>query len=289
MNHHQVKEKSCGFIKKVRKYEHKYKVFSFLGAIFCLSMLILLVKIQASENTSNQQIQLNQATHDIMNTTYTPGCAVVFVNGIKTDYFNYGYSDLKSKLEINEHTLFIIGSNSKAFTGLGILLAESDGLLRLDDNVSAYIPWFKAFYQKEETEITIRQLLSHTSGVPYNAMFHCIQGDYDGILEEEIKTINPCNLSFAPGTAYEYVNHNYILLAYILRTATGEKYEDYIQKNILDRRLNKDNRSVERSNAGDPQKKNKPKGLFFLKNKTPANLYRFNIRLSLSSEDIFVS
>ncbi len=84
MNHQQVKEKRTGFIEKVRKYERKYKTLSLFGAIFSLSILVLLIKIQASENTSNQQFQFDRATVKIMRTIYTPGCAVTSVNGIKT-------------------------------------------------------------------------------------------------------------------------------------------------------------------------------------------------------------
>lgn len=230
----QLMRKRIRFIRKTRILRHIYKMIAFLLAVIYLSMVALPVNIHAAEWTNEQQSQFDQATLNIMEQTYTPGCSVVFINEDETSYFNYGYSNLKNQQKVNDNTLFIIGSNSKAFTGLSILLAESDGLIDLDENISTYIPWFETYYNEEKTEITIRQLLSHSSGLPYNKMFYEITGEYDGILEDEIKALNSCELSFAPGTAFKYVNHNYILLAYVLQTVCGVKYEDYIEKNILE-------------------------------------------------------
>ncbi len=181
-------------------------------------------------NIFSKENNIYHATEKIMAAHKIPSCAVVEYQNSKLSYDNYGKS---YGADVNDSSLFVLGSTTKAFTGLAIQMITDEGYLDLDDNISDYIPWLHFIYKGEKTEITIRQLLSHSSGIPYKTLFHLPKGDFDGVIEKSVKEINGIELDFTPGSQYQYVNMNYTLLAYLLEVITGMNYEAYIQNTIL--------------------------------------------------------
>ncbi len=131
-------------------------------------------------------------------------------------------------------TLFEIGSNSKAFTALGILNLQKNGLINLDEEVSKYIPWLKMNYQGEETQITLEQLLHHSSGIPFKTIDKIPISDKDNALEETVKTLINIELDSEPGGKFQYATINYDVLGLIIEKVTGMTYEKYIKEYILE-------------------------------------------------------
>lgn len=194
---------------------------------FCFVFIIaILLHLNIFSKTDN----INDATEKIMTAHRIPACTVVAYEDSVSKFDNYSISHGS---EISDSSLFVLGSTTKAFTGLAIQMIADDGLINLDDNASDYIPWLQFLYKGKKTDITIRQLLSHCSGIPYNTLFNLPSGDYEGVIEKSVKTINGIELDFAPGSKYQYVNMNYTMLAYLLEVTTGESYESYIKENIL--------------------------------------------------------
>lgn len=173
---------------------------------------------------------IHNATEKIMTAHRIPACAVVQYKNSELNFDNYGKSH---GAEISDSSLFVLGSTTKAFTGLAIQMIADDGYINLDENISDYIPWLQFMYKGEKTDITIRQLLSHSSGIPYKTLYNLPSGDYEGVIEKSVQAINGLKLDFAPGSEYQYVNMNYTILAYLLEIVTGKSYESYIQENIL--------------------------------------------------------
>lgn len=173
---------------------------------------------------------IHNATEKIMTVHRIPACAVVEYKNSELNFDNYGKSQ---GAEISDSSLFVLGSTTKAFTGLAIQMIVDDGYIKLDENISDYIPWLQFIYKGEKTDITIRQLLSHSSGIPYKTLYNLPSGDYEGVIEKSVQAINGIKLDFAPGSKYQYVNMNYTILAYLLEIVTGKSYESYIQENIL--------------------------------------------------------
>lgn len=94
-----------------------------------------------------------------------PGMSVTIVSGDQIILQRgYGFKDVSAGTAISPSTLFEIGSNSKAFTGLAVLKLAKENRLHLDDPVSKYLPWFQPVYHNQPAVITIEQLLHHTSG-----------------------------------------------------------------------------------------------------------------------------
>lgn len=163
-----------------------------------------------------------------------PGLSVVIVMGDKTVYEKgFGFADLKKKIPVTPTTLFELGSTSKAFTGLGVLLLEQKGLLKLSDPVEKYLPWLKLKYKGEYTPVTVEQFLHQTSGIPFETIAAIPDMSGDDALEKTVRKLIDIELIHEPGTKFFYATINYDVLGLIIQTVSGETYEEYIKTKIL--------------------------------------------------------
>lgn len=144
---------------------------------------------------------------------------VVYENGVTTCYGDSA-------------SLYQIGSMTKAFTGLAVQKLMNGGAVREDGTVSEYIPGFCAYYDSEQVEITVRDLLEQKSGYTNNEKDYpsgtdamTLSGWTDSISGRELK----CR----PGTEYAYSNVNYNLLGSIIEHVTGRSYREYMEQEIL--------------------------------------------------------
>ncbi len=142
---------------------------------------------------------------------------------------SYGMADIKNNIPVAEDTVFRIASTTKLFTALGIMQLYEKGLLDFDDKISKYFP-----EQKRGDEITIHQLLTHTSGMATEAGLGRDIALLDYTPKEKlVGAINKMNLVFKPGEKMKYTNAGYALLASIIEKVSGMAYEDYMEKNIF--------------------------------------------------------
>ena len=146
----------------------------------------------------------------------------------------YGYSDLETKTPATPATVYRIGSVTKLFTSTAILQLRDQGKLRLDDPVSLHLPWFAVSSPfPDAPEITIRHLLTHTSGLPREAAFpywtdHIFPSRKElaeGVLGQD--ALNP------PETTYHYSNLRMSLLGEIVTAVSGQPWADYVQEKVL--------------------------------------------------------
>ena len=157
--------------------------------------------------------------------------AVGIMDGNKDVFLNY--CGVKGQI-VDENTLFELGSTTKAFTGLGILRLEEEGLLNGNDPVTDYIEWFRPTYKGTEARITINDLMNHSSGIPVWTISLIPEGSIGEInLEDTVREIAECQLTHAPGESHVYATINYDILALIIEKVTGQRYEDYISSTIL--------------------------------------------------------
>ncbi len=144
----------------------------------------------------------------------------------------YGLADRDQKIPNGPQTRFLIGSNTKQFTAAAILLLEVQGKLRVTDLICNYISQCPTAW----SVITIKELLTHTSGIP----------DYVNTLSDFVGYAGPpltplqviahfrdLPLEFTPGATWKYSNSGYFLLGYIIEQVSGFSYEAFLQKYIL--------------------------------------------------------
>ncbi|MEP6903295.1 MAG: serine hydrolase, partial [Actinomycetota bacterium] len=95
-----------------------------------------------------------------------PGMSLVIVKDGEIIYMKgLGYKDFENKIAVTPDTQFAIGSATKAFTALSVLMSQDEGKLSIDDSPKKYLPYFKMYDPDTDKNITIRDLLSHSSGL----------------------------------------------------------------------------------------------------------------------------
>ena len=196
-----------------------------------------LISPNIDTNTQNLLSKAEKLIESKMSQGKIPGLSVAIVKDGETLYKSgFGYANLENGEKVTSDTLFQLASNSKAFTSLGIFQLQKDGLIKLNDPVSKYIPWLKFLYNGKETDITIAEFLHHTSGISSNTIYRIpelSEGKNDAI-EKTVRTLAGIELVSKPGTEYEYATINYDVLGLLIEKASGMKYENYIQKYVLD-------------------------------------------------------
>jgi CubicO group peptidase (beta-lactamase class C family) len=161
--------------------------------------------------------------------TDRPGCAVaVSRDGKVLAAKGYGMADLAQGLAINPNSVFHIASVSKQFAGMTLALLAASGKVSLDDDIRKYVPEIPSYGMP----ITIRHLLTHTSGIRDQWSLLMMAGwrlGEDIITEKDVLEIlsRQKGLNFAPGTDWLYSNSGFTLAAVIVKRATGQSIRRY--------------------------------------------------------------
>ena len=152
------------------------------------------------------------------------GAVLVAVDGKPVISKGYGYSDAEAKIRNSPKTVSDIGSLTKQFTAAAILKLEIDGKLSTDDKITKYFPNVSA----DKAEITVHQLLRHSSGLTSN-----VGKDFDKVTESEfVEKVMASPLRSPVGTRFGYSNIGYSLLALIVEKVSGKSYEQYLYENL---------------------------------------------------------
>jgi CubicO group peptidase (beta-lactamase class C family) len=167
---------------------------------------------------------------DAMRQHPIPGAALAIVRGGQTvKTAAYGMANLERPTPATPQTVFEIGSVTKQFTAAAILLLAQEGKLAVDDKISRHLKDTPASW----SGITIRQLLTHTSGLKnytgldgFELTRHLTQAQF-------IAQIAAHPLDFAPGEKWSYCNTGYNLLGYIIENVSGKSYGDFLEQNIF--------------------------------------------------------
>lgn len=165
-----------------------------------------------------------------MDAGITPGIsvAVAGTTGIITAQA-YGYADIANRRPLTASTQLHIASTSKAITAAAILQLDQKGSLSIDDPLSKYVPNYVY-----ASQMTLRELLSHTSGIRgHNFGDPIIHGDGPITLAGFFDKLNATPLGSAPGTAWDYANENYYLLTLVVQNVTGQPFGAYLQQHVF--------------------------------------------------------
>lgn len=162
-----------------------------------------------------------------------PGLAVTLVNSSEVGFKNWGCANIEEQTSVTEDTVFGIGSCSKAFTALSVFLLQEEGKLSVEDSVSDYLPWWNVTWNGASQDTKIWQLLEHCSGISNTTMMQYPVNDGTPSNEEIAHIAENIELVYEPGTRFHYCNLGYDILAYITETVSGQPFEEYVTKEIL--------------------------------------------------------
>jgi CubicO group peptidase (beta-lactamase class C family) len=159
-----------------------------------------------------------------------PGIALrIIQDGKITKTATYGMANLELNVPVKPETVFEIGSITKQFTAAGILLLAQDGKLSVDEPISKYLKNTPATW----TNIMIRHLLSHTSGIKSYTGLTGFELTRHLTQEQFIRAIGERPLEFQPGESWKYCNTGFNLLGYIIENVSGKKYWDFANERIF--------------------------------------------------------
>lgn len=193
----------------------------------------------------------------VMKESHLPGVAIGLAKDGRVFYEKgFGYRDVENQLKVTSDTVFAIGSITKSFTCVALMQLQEKGKLALHEPIKKYLPDFHLKNGKY-TDMTIHHFMTHTSGIPDLQMFPMVL--YESLREDDFRydpTIRGNKEAFQPILTYEeYLNHIsqldfemlgkpgeqwhysndcYGLLGAIIEQVSGQKYEKYVQKQILE-------------------------------------------------------
>lgn len=162
-----------------------------------------------------------------------PGAAVLIVKDGKVVVAKgYGVKEFGTDERVDENTLFLIGSNTKAFTGTTLALLEHEGKLNLEDKVIKYLPDFKMKDEWVNKKLNLIDIITHRMG------YETFQGDFmywasDLNEDEVIEKFGMLNPLYEFRARYGYTNAGYAVAGKVIQKVTGLRWEDYLKERIL--------------------------------------------------------
>jgi CubicO group peptidase (beta-lactamase class C family) len=181
--------------------------------------------------TTETRAAIDQAVEKATSASRIPSVSIAVVKDDKLAYAKaYGYSNLESKTPATTAMRYKMGSNSKQITAATILLLSKDGKISLDDRVARFFPNLT-----RANEVTIRELLSHTSGYEdYYALDYV--APYMMLATTPMKIVDTWGkkpLNFNPGTKWQYSNTNYAIAGAAVEKVTGKPFIETVRERIL--------------------------------------------------------
>ncbi|MEJ2206959.1 MAG: serine hydrolase [Gemmatimonadota bacterium] len=162
-----------------------------------------------------------------------PGLSVAIVKDGRIVFEKgYGVRDIRQAEPVDEHTLYAIASNSKAFTAAALAMMVDEGRMTWDDRVVDHLPWFELYDPWVSQEMRIRDLLSHRAGL----------GTYSGDLlwygtpysaEEVVRRARYVPQAFPFRAGYGYTNLMFIAAGEVLRAVSGEDWHDFVEERFF--------------------------------------------------------
>ncbi|MHC4305444.1 MAG: serine hydrolase domain-containing protein [Planctomycetota bacterium] len=164
-----------------------------------------------------------------------PGLGIAVTRADEVVYAEaFGVRNIDTGEPLGPENLFHMASVSKPFVATAVVQLAERGKLDLDAPVTTYLPYFE-LDDPRYSQITIRQMLSHTAGMPDVGDYEWDKPQYDeGAAERYVRSHKDKQLVFAPGEGFRYSNLAYDTLGDLIAKVSGEPFEVYVKKNILD-------------------------------------------------------
>lgn len=163
-----------------------------------------------------------------------PGLAVGISVGDETIFSKgYGYANLENRTPVTPQTRFRIASHSKVFTATALMQLAASGRLRLDDRVSDHLEWFRSNDDPNLTHITIRQLLTHSSGMIRDGDTGHWSHDRFPDFPEIVRQVASGPSVYSTNEHLKYSNFAYTVAGQIIETITGTSYEEWVTGSLL--------------------------------------------------------
>lgn len=206
-----------------------------INAAVLASFWLLLVSFASAQNTIIPAAEIVSKTDEYMKAAVGvdgfSGTILIARNGQPIVNKGYGMANIELNVPNAPKMIFRLGSITKQFTSMAVMMLKEKGKLGVDDPICKYFTDCPAAWKP----ITIRNLLTHTSGIPnYTSFPDFAKTTIQPITQSEIYALlKDKPLEFAPGEKYAYSNSGYYLLGTIIEKASGVSYSEFLQTNIF--------------------------------------------------------
>src|SRR5688572_10178481 len=192
-------------------------------------IVLLLLTLSLAPLQARQSDVIDIIVREEMTAQRIPGMAIAVIQGDRVlSAKGYGFANVEHHVAVTDQTIFQSGSLGKQFTATAVMLQIEDGKLALTDPLSKFF----ANAPESWRPITVRHLLTHTSGIPdYNDGQLDYRKDYSE--DELVKFAMGLALDFTPGAEWKYSNTGYILLGAIIRKVSGVFYGDVLRERVF--------------------------------------------------------
>jgi len=196
--------------------------------LVCISLVLLSGKSAFTQT-------LESKIDSLLDLTFTadgPGAVFLVAKAGQPVYLKaFGLANLELEVPMTPENVFEIGSMTKQFTAVSILLLEEQGKLQLDDLITKFIP----DYPTHGKTITIHHLLTHTSGIKsFTGMKSLRTIERQDLTPKELVDFFKNEpMDFEPGAEFKYNNSGYVILGYVIELVSGQSYADFVQEHIF--------------------------------------------------------
>jgi CubicO group peptidase (beta-lactamase class C family) len=206
------------------------------AVLLALLLPALVVSARAAEVAESPDMAVvDRYVEEQLATLGVPGAALAVVQRDGAVHLRgFGRADDTGRA-MTAQTPLLLGSLTKSFTAVAVMQLVEQGRVELDAPVRRYIPWFRVADPAASAQITVRHLLTHTSGLSGRGEAGWLRrgdGATDAI-ERLVRALADVELTAQPGTTWQYASANYVVLGLLVEVVSGAPYERYVQEQIF--------------------------------------------------------
>lgn len=224
----------AGYTREEAVLRLRWKLASTMLAVICL---VISFSESLAQEIAEKQLASRLETYikQVMEKFDIPGMNVAVTKGKRIIYIGcFGVRDLNSKEPMKPEYLFHMASVSKPFVATAIMQLVERGKMNLDEPVVTYLPYFKLADERYK-DITVLQMLNHTSGMPDVRDYEWDKPQYDtGAAERYVRSLKEERMIAAPGEKWRYSNMAFDALGDVIAKVSGQPFEIYVKENILE-------------------------------------------------------
>jgi CubicO group peptidase (beta-lactamase class C family) len=202
----------------------------YIGLLILILSFTLIPSVSASSVNASKVERIDAFVSQQMQRHGIPGLALALVDGDTVIFMKgYGKADQTGRL-ITPKTPFILASVSKPLTAVAIMQLVDAGQVELDAPVQKYLPEFRVADTIASSQITVRHLLLHTSGIPTTACDTKVNAQ---TIEEYVAELQTVELDAPVGTRHNYCSGNYNILGRIIEVVSGQPFGEFMQEHVF--------------------------------------------------------
>ncbi len=175
----------------------------------------------------------DKIAEDALPVFHVPGAAIAVIKNDKVVYAKgFGFKDVENKLPVTPDTIFAIGSSSKAFTVFALGKLVDEGKVAWDTPVRTYIPWFRLYDKDAGEHLSVRDLVTHRSGLPRHDLLW--YNNKTASREDLVRALAYLQPSAGLREKWQYNNLMFLTAGYLLETLTGKSWEDAVRSLVFE-------------------------------------------------------